>query len=78
MRLSGSVSPLLLGRARWFSESSMDVAPVQGGTLTASREGKFIRPTDGAGGTALVTAADVAGSNGLVHVIDTVVMPPAA
>lgn len=50
---------------------------VQGGTLTATREGQTIRLTDAAGGAALVTAADLAGSNGLIHVLDTVVMPPA-
>lgn len=54
------------------------VTTVQGGTLTAAREGQSIRLTDAAGGTALVTAAEPAGSNGLIHVIDTVVMPPAS
>ena len=31
--------------------------------------------TDAAGGTATVTATDVAASNGVIHVIDTVLMP---
>jgi uncharacterized surface protein with fasciclin (FAS1) repeats len=51
---------------------------MQGGTLTAAREGGSVRLTDAKGATALVTAADVAGSNGLIHVIDTVLMPPDA
>lgn len=50
---------------------------VQGGALTATRDGQSIRLTDAAGGSALVTTADVAGSNGVIHVVDTVVMPPA-
>jgi len=33
--------------------------------------------TDEKGGTAMVTTADVYQSNGVIHVIDTVVMPGA-
>lgn len=51
---------------------------VQGGTLTATRENGAIRLTDANGGTATVTAADIAGSNGVIHVIDTVVTPAAS
>lgn len=49
---------------------------VQGGTLTASAgpNGSVIL-TDAKGGTSTVTQADVLQSNGVVHVIDTVVMP---
>lgn len=49
---------------------------VQGGKLTASvgPNGSVIL-TDAAGGTSTVTQADVMQSNGVVHVIDTVVMP---
>lgn len=49
---------------------------VQGGTLTASvgADGT-VTLTDAKGGTSKVIAADVAASNGVVHVIDTVVMP---
>jgi uncharacterized surface protein with fasciclin (FAS1) repeats len=57
---------------------SATLTTVQGGTLTAAREGQSIRLTDAAGGTALVTTADLPGSNGLIHVIDTVVMPPSS
>jgi uncharacterized surface protein with fasciclin (FAS1) repeats len=76
--VAGRVSASDLAAQIDASGGRATLTTVQGGTLTASREGRFIRLTDGAGGTALVTAADVAGSNGLVHVIDTVVMPPAA
>lgn len=48
---------------------------VAGGTLTAKLGGPGgITLTDGKGVTANVTAADLKASNGIVHVIDTVVM----
>jgi uncharacterized surface protein with fasciclin (FAS1) repeats len=51
------------------------VKTVEGGTLTASlQDGKVIL-TDEKGGTATVTKADVFVKNGVIHVIDTVVMP---
>ena len=34
-----------------------------------------VKAIDAAGGTATVTATDVAASNGVIHVIDTVLMP---
>jgi uncharacterized surface protein with fasciclin (FAS1) repeats len=46
-----------------------------GGTLTAMQKGKKIELTDAKGGTATVTIADVFQSNGVIHVIDTVLMP---
>jgi uncharacterized surface protein with fasciclin (FAS1) repeats len=53
-----------------------ELTTVQGGKLTASvgANGSVIL-TDAAGGTSTVTQADVMQSNGVVHVIDTVVMP---
>lgn len=48
---------------------------VQGGVLTASMEGKKLVLTDAKGGKSYVTIADVNQSNGVIHVIDTVVMP---
>ncbi|HEX8459198.1 MAG TPA: fasciclin domain-containing protein [Pyrinomonadaceae bacterium] len=48
---------------------------VSGGTLTAMMHGNGIMLTDEKGGTAMVTTADVYQSNGVIHVIDTVVMP---
>jgi len=47
---------------------------VAGGTLTASMEGKDVVLTDEKGGKSKVTIADVMQSNGVIHVIDTVVM----
>lgn len=51
------------------------VKTVSGGTLTASlKDGKVIL-TDENGGIATVVATDLKAENGLVHVIDTVVLP---
>ena len=56
-------------------EGGYTVTTVGGGTLTASVvDGKVVL-TDAAGGTSTVTATDVAASNGVIHVIDTVLMP---
>jgi uncharacterized surface protein with fasciclin (FAS1) repeats len=48
---------------------------VQGEDLTASMSGSNIVLTDAKGGTATITTADVMQSNGVIHVIDTVLMP---
>lgn len=51
------------------------VKTVSGGTLTASiKDGKVIL-TDENGGVATIVATDLKAENGLVHVIDTVVLP---
>ena len=48
---------------------------VQGGILKASLKGKNVVLTDEKGGMSTVTIADVNQSNGVIHVIDTVVLP---
>jgi uncharacterized surface protein with fasciclin (FAS1) repeats len=48
---------------------------VQGGTLTASMMGNRVMLTDAKGNMAHVTIADVNQSNGVIHVIDGVVLP---
>jgi uncharacterized surface protein with fasciclin (FAS1) repeats len=48
---------------------------VQGGTLTASMMGETIMLTDAKGGMSHVTQGDVIQSNGVIHVVDTVLMP---
>jgi uncharacterized surface protein with fasciclin (FAS1) repeats len=50
------------------------VTTVQGGTIVCLNDGKVML-TDANGGTATVILADVAASNGVIHAIDTVVMP---
>ncbi len=48
---------------------------VSGGTLTATMNGGTLVLRDEKGGTSSVTTADVMQSNGVIHVIDTVLMP---
>ncbi len=48
---------------------------VQGEELTFSMSGDSIVITDAKGGTANITTADVFQSNGVIHVIDAVLMP---
>jgi uncharacterized surface protein with fasciclin (FAS1) repeats len=47
----------------------------QGAELTATMDGKMVKVMDAKGGTATVTTADVNQSNGVIHVIDKVLMP---
>jgi uncharacterized surface protein with fasciclin (FAS1) repeats len=47
----------------------------QGGVLTAQMMGDRIMLTDGKGGMSHVTQANVMQSNGVIHVVDSVVMP---
>ena len=51
------------------------VKTVNGGTLKASMDGSKIVLTDAKGGKSTVTAADMAASNGTIHLVDNVVMP---
>ena len=48
---------------------------VAGGTLTATIDGKNLVLMDEKGGRSIVTIADVRQSNGVIHVIDSVVLP---
>jgi uncharacterized surface protein with fasciclin (FAS1) repeats len=48
---------------------------VSGDTLTASMDGNTLVLTDEKGGMSRVTIANVKQSNGVIHVVDTVLMP---
>ena len=48
---------------------------VEGGKLWATMDGKNIQLKDEKGGTSLVTISNVFQSNGVIHVVDTVLMP---
>jgi len=52
-----------------------ELTTVEGGKLWAMQDGKNIVLKDEKGGMATVTIANVFQSNGVIHVIDTVVMP---
>lgn len=51
------------------------ITTVNGGTLTAMMDGDNVVLRDAAGNTATVTQTDVDASNGVIHAIDTVLMP---
>ncbi|MGB3007737.1 MAG: fasciclin domain-containing protein [Chitinophagaceae bacterium] len=48
---------------------------VSGNLLTATIDNGKVKLTDEKGGEAFVTVTDLKGSNGIIHVIDTVVLP---
>lgn len=56
-------------------KGKVELTTVNGAKLTASLNGDKVILTDAKGGKATVTATDLKGSNGVVHVIDTVLMP---
>lgn len=51
------------------------LATASGGTLQATMKGQDIVITDSKGGMATVTIADVYQSNGVIHVVDKVLLP---
>lgn len=52
-----------------------ELKTVQGETLTATMNGKHIVLTDEKGDNSMVTIANVFQSNGVIHVVDTVLLP---
>ena len=52
-----------------------ELKTVEGGTLTATLSGGKVMLTDEKGGMATVTISDVYQSNGVIHVIDSVLLP---
>jgi uncharacterized surface protein with fasciclin (FAS1) repeats len=51
------------------------VTTVAGGKLTITLDGAKVKITDEKGRSGYVTAADLVGSNGVVHVVDQVLLP---
>lgn len=54
---------------------TLNLTTVAGGRIALSRAGNGWRITDAKGGTSMITIADVNQSNGVIHVVDTVLMP---
>lgn len=74
--VAGNVSAAALSEQITAGGGSATLTTVQGATLTARAEADgSITLTDAAGNTSRVVQADVAASNGVIHAIDTVVMP---
>lgn len=64
-----------LRRAIETGKGKAELATVGGGKLTATAAGDALVVTDAKGGQARVTQGDVIQSNGVVHVVDGVLMP---
>jgi uncharacterized surface protein with fasciclin (FAS1) repeats len=73
--LPGTILAEDIGKAIDTGKGKAVLATMGGGTLTATREGGKVVLTDAAGAKATVTKADEKRSNGVVHHIDTVLMP---
>ncbi|WP_029414780.1 fasciclin domain-containing protein [Brevundimonas bacteroides] len=72
----GNVSAAALAEQITAGGGQAQLTTVQGGTLTARANADgSITLTDAAGNTSRVVQADVAATNGVIHAIDTVVMP---
>ncbi len=64
-----------LSKAIKAGKGKATLATVAGGKLTASMKGKAIVLTDENGGMSTVTISDVYQKNGVIHVINSVVLP---
>ncbi len=73
--VSGKVGAAKLGEEISAGGGKATLKTVSGGTLTASRQGGGIVVMDESGGAARVTIADVNQSNGVIHVVDGVLLP---
>ena len=74
--VSGKLSSTDLAKLIADGNGSAKLETVAGGTLTAtSPSAGKIELTDEKGGKSMVTIADVNQSNGVIHVVDTVLMP---
>ncbi len=73
--VAGKVSAADVVNAIKDGGGKAELTTVQGGKLTASMMGDRVMLTDAKGNMAHVTIADVNQSNGVIHVVDGVVMP---
>ena len=73
--VAGKVTAEKLSQEIKAGGGSAELKTVNGEKLTAKMSGDSIELTDSKGGTSKVTIGDVMQSNGVIHVIDTVVMP---
>ena len=72
--VAGKMGRKEIGEAIKEGHGKAVLTTVGGGTLTASMQGKDIVLTDEKGSSARVTQANIFQSNGVIHVIDTVLM----
>ena len=73
--VSGKMGSKEIAAAIKKGDGKATLTTVQGGTITAWMKGKNLYITDENGGQSKVTIADVWQSNGVIHSVDTVVLP---
>lgn len=73
--VAGALDSAAIGKMIEDGGGKATLKTVAGGTLTATMDGASLVLTDGAGGMSKVSQADVRQSNGVAHVIDTVLLP---
>ena len=73
--VAGNLDAASVVKAINDGKGKVTLKAVSGGTLTASLKNGKVILTDEKGGTATVTATDLKAGNGIVHVIDAVVLP---
>ena len=73
--VAGKMDAAALTKAIMAGGGKATLKTVSGGTLTASSAGGKVMVMDESGGTANVTIADVIQSNGVIHVVDKVLLP---
>ena len=73
--VSGNVNAAALTKMIADNGGTAELTTVNGEMLTAKADGGTVTLTDAAGNTSTVTATDVPATNGVIHAIDTVLMP---
>jgi uncharacterized surface protein with fasciclin (FAS1) repeats len=73
--VSGNLDATAVVAAIKKGNGKAELTTVSGGKLTASMDNGKVKLTDESGKSAFVTTADLKGSNGVIHVIDGVVLP---
>ena len=73
--VAGRMTSADIAKAIRAGHGRAKLTTVQGEPLTATMRGKRLVLTDAKGGKSMVTIANVMQSNGVIHVVDTVLMP---
>ena len=73
--VAGNFDSKAIAKAIKAGKGKAEFKTVAGGTLTAMMVGKKLVLTDEKGGKSTVTIADVRQSNGVIHVVDSVLLP---
>ena len=73
--VAGKMDAAALTKAIMAGGGKASLKTVSGGSLTATAAGGKVMVTDESGNTAHVTIADVMQSNGVIHVVDKVLLP---